>query len=140
MKSYFNSFNIFFEVFFEHINTLKAESSIEMDAGYDPSNTDKVVESLAKTHFFLVRTGWYTASDIDYDAYKGLGRFAKECVYADNVTLLERVTMVEVEPCSPEELVDSIARKHLEKMLDHILSDAFKPEKYNEYIPWPPGS
>jgi hypothetical protein len=26
--------------------------SVEMDAGYDPSNTDKVVESLAKTHFF----------------------------------------------------------------------------------------
>jgi hypothetical protein len=38
--------------------------------------------------------------------------------------------MEEIETCSPEELVDSIARKNLEKMLDHIRSDAFKPEKY----------
>lgn len=101
---------------------------------------EKVVESLTKTHFFLVRTGWYTASDIHYDTYKGLSRFAKECVYPDDLKLLERVSTHEGEHFSPEELVDSIARKHLEKILHHIRSDAFKPEKYNQYIPWSPRS
>lgn len=100
-------------------------NSIFMDFDSDPKTVGEFLTSLDKTRFMIIKTRFYSASDVT--SYGGLGRFAKARVKPKHIILLRRLQKEEL-GIPPETEPQKLSCNYENELLANYLASHYRRE------------